>query len=43
MIVTSYISGPSLPEDMGEIFKENFRKFLSNEPLIGLIDFSRGF
>jgi glyoxylate/hydroxypyruvate reductase A len=43
LIVTSHISGPSLPEDMVEIFKENFRRFLSKEPLIGLIDFSRGF
>jgi len=43
LIVTSHISGPSLPEDMVEIFKENFRRFLGKEPLIGLIDFSRGF
>jgi glyoxylate/hydroxypyruvate reductase A len=43
LIVTSHISGPSLPGDMVEIFKENFRRFLSREPLIGLIDFSRGF
>jgi glyoxylate/hydroxypyruvate reductase A len=43
LIVTSHISGPSLPEDMVEIFKENFQRFLRKEPLIGLIDFSRGF
>jgi glyoxylate/hydroxypyruvate reductase A len=43
LIVTSHISGPSLPGDMVEIFKENFRRFLKKEPLIGLIDFSRGF
>jgi glyoxylate/hydroxypyruvate reductase A len=43
LIVTSHISGPSLPEDMVEIFKENFRRFVRKEPLIGLIDFSRGF
>ena len=43
LIVTSHISGPSLPEDMVGIFKENFRRFMSKEPLIGLIDFSRGF
>jgi len=43
LIVTAHISGPSLPEDMVEIFKENFRRFLRKEPLIGLIDFSRGF
>lgn len=43
LIVTSHISGPSLPEDMVEVFKENFRRFVRKEPLIGLIDFSRGF
>jgi glyoxylate/hydroxypyruvate reductase A len=43
LIVTAHISGPSLPEDMVGIFKENFRRFLRKEPLIGLIDFSRGF
>ena len=43
LIVTSHISGPSLPGDMVEIFKENFRRFLKKEPLMGLIDFSRGF
>lgn len=43
LIVTAHISGPSLPADMVEIFKENFRRFMNQEPLIGLIDFSRGF
>ena len=43
LIVTAHISGPSLPMDMVEIFKENFRRFLRKEPLLGLIDFSRGF
>jgi len=43
LIVTSHISGPSLPVDMVEIFRENFRRFEENEPLIGLIDFARGF
>ncbi|HSR11343.1 MAG TPA: D-2-hydroxyacid dehydrogenase, partial [Thermodesulfobacteriota bacterium] len=43
LIVTPHISGPSLPADMVEIFKENFRRFVNKEPLIGLIDFSRGF
>lgn len=43
LIVTAHISGPSLPGDMVEIFKENFRRFLRKEPLIGLIDFARGF
>jgi len=37
-----HISGPSLPEDMVEIFKENFGDY-EKGTLIGLIDFSRGF
>lgn len=43
LIITSHISGPSLPQDMVEIFQENYRRFVKREPLIGLIDFSRGF
>jgi phosphoglycerate dehydrogenase-like enzyme len=43
LILTAHISGPSLPADMVAIFKENFRRFLRKEPLVGLIDFSRGF
>jgi phosphoglycerate dehydrogenase-like enzyme len=43
LILTSHISGPGLPQDMVEIFKINFGRFLRKEPLIGLIDFSRGF
>ncbi|MFH1573651.1 MAG: D-2-hydroxyacid dehydrogenase [Acidobacteriota bacterium] len=43
LIVTPHISGPSLPADMVEIFRENFRRFVEKEPLIGLIDFTRGF
>lgn len=43
LIITSHISGPSLPEDMVEIFRENFGRFRRKEPLLGLIDFSKGF
>jgi phosphoglycerate dehydrogenase-like enzyme len=43
LIITAHISGPSLPQDMVDIFKENFRRFMRKEPLLGLIDFSRGF
>jgi len=43
LIVTAHISGPSLPADMVKIFKENFSRFMNKEPLLGLIDFERGF
>jgi glyoxylate/hydroxypyruvate reductase A len=43
LIITPHISGPSLPEDMVEFFRENFGRFQRKEPLIGLLDFSRGF
>jgi phosphoglycerate dehydrogenase-like enzyme len=43
LIITPHICGPSLPEDMVECFKENFRRYLSKEPLLGCIDFEKGF
>ena len=43
LIFSAHISGPSLPEDMVEVFKENFQRYLKKEPLIGLINFERGF
>ena len=43
LIMSAHISGPNLPEDMVEIFKENFQRYLKKEPLVGLINFERGF
>jgi glyoxylate/hydroxypyruvate reductase A len=43
LVITPHISGPSLPVDMVAFFKENFGRFLRKEPLMGLLDFSRGF
>jgi glyoxylate/hydroxypyruvate reductase A len=43
LIMSAHISGPSLPEDMVGIFKENFHRYLNEEPLHGLINFERGF
>jgi phosphoglycerate dehydrogenase-like enzyme len=43
LIITPHICGPSLPEDMVECFKENFRRYLRREPLLGRIDFEKGF
>lgn len=43
LILSPHLSGPSLPEDMVEVFKENFKRYVNKEPLLGLIDFERGF
>jgi phosphoglycerate dehydrogenase-like enzyme len=43
LILSAHISGPNLPEEMVEIFKENFQRYLKKEPLKGLIHFERGF
>lgn len=43
LILSPHISGPSLPEDMVDVFKENFQRYLAKQPLIGVIDFERGF
>ena len=43
LILSAHISGPDLPEDMVEVFRENFQRYLKKEPLKGIIDFERGF
>jgi len=43
MIVSPHLSGPSLPEDMVAVFAENFHRYLRGEPLVGVIDFARGY
>jgi len=43
LILSPHISGPSMPEDMAEVFKENFRRYIHKEPLLGQIHFERGF
>ena len=43
LILSPHISGPSLPEDIVEVFKENFRRYVNKEPLLGQIHFERGF
>jgi len=43
LILSAHIAGPNLPEEIVEIFKENFQRVLKKEPLIGLINFERGF
>ena len=41
LIISPHISGPSMREDMIEFFKENFGRYLRQEPLVGLVDFER--
>lgn len=43
LILTPYISGPALPEDMVEFFKLNFQNYLRGEALMGVLNFDRGF
>jgi len=43
LIISPHISGPSLPEDMVEVCKENFSRYVKKQPLLGLVDFERGF
>jgi len=43
LIISPHISGPSIREDMIVFFKENFRRYLQQEPLVGLVDFERGY
>jgi glyoxylate/hydroxypyruvate reductase A len=42
-IVTPHIGGPSLPSDISHCFIENFKRYQSGEPLLGLIDRKRGY
>lgn len=43
LIITPHISGVGFPEDMVDFFKENFQRYIKEEPLIGVVDFQRGF
>lgn len=42
-LVTPHIGGPSLPSEICDCFMENFKRFQNGEPLLGLIDRSRGY
>ncbi|MBL8150418.1 MAG: D-2-hydroxyacid dehydrogenase [Blastocatellia bacterium] len=42
-VVTPHIGGPSLPIDITCCFLENYKRFVSGEQLIGVIDRSRGY
>ena len=42
-IVTPHIAGPSLPADITSCFLENFTRYQSGQPLLGLVDRKRGY
>ncbi len=41
--VTPHVAAASFPQDVVEIFVENYRRFTNNEPLLHRIDFERGY
>ncbi len=43
VIITPHISGPSLPEDLVQIFLENLRRWEKGKKLIGVVDLSKGY
>lgn len=43
LLLTPHNSGPSLPEDVYEVFKRNLELFREREPLFALVDVKRGF
>lgn len=42
-IITPHISAPSHPAQIVEIFSQNYRRYISGEPLQNRIDFSKGY
>lgn len=42
-IVTSHTSAPSFPEDIADLFIENYRRFIQGKPLKHIVDFERGY
>jgi phosphoglycerate dehydrogenase-like enzyme len=43
LLITSHTAAPSLPEDIANVFIENYRLFLNAEPLKFQVDFERGY
>jgi glyoxylate/hydroxypyruvate reductase len=41
--VTPHLSGPSVPAEVADFFAANFRRFVSGEPLVGVVDRQRGY
>lgn len=43
VIITPHIAAPSFPEQVIEIFADNYHKLISNTPLSNQVDFERGY
>lgn len=43
VIITPHISGPSIPEDIVEVFLENLRRFEESKELVGVVDRDKGY
>ncbi len=43
VLITPHISSLSFPEDIVPIFAENYRRFISDQPLLHVIDFNQGY
>jgi phosphoglycerate dehydrogenase-like enzyme len=43
VFVTPHVAAASFPQDVIEIFVENYGRFTRSEPLLHLIDFERGY
>ncbi|MCE9677602.1 D-2-hydroxyacid dehydrogenase [Shewanella sp. AS1] len=43
VIITPHIAAPSFPEQVVEIFADNYHKLLNNEPLSNPVNFERGY
>lgn len=43
VIVTPHVSGINMPEEICEEFVKNFERWVRGEPLIGLVDRSKGY
>lgn len=43
LLITSHTAAPSFPADIAALFIENYRRFVSGEPLKYRVDFDRGY
>jgi phosphoglycerate dehydrogenase-like enzyme len=43
LLITSHTSAPSFPKDIAALFIENYRRYVSGEPLNHRVDFTRGY
>lgn len=43
LLITSHTAAPSFPKDLAALFVENYRRFVSGQPLKYQVDFERGY